>query len=56
MNVKAIAKAVVAIIGVLVVLANGFADDGSLSTDEIVAAITAAAVAVGVYQVPNKQP
>lgn len=54
MSLKEIAKAVVAVLGVLVVVGNGLADDGHLSVDEIVAIATALGVALGVYTVPNR--
>ena len=54
-NLKRIAKAVVAVCGVLVVAGQGLLDDGSLSTDEIFAIATAVGVALGVYQVPNSR-
>lgn len=54
MTLQSIAKAIVALAGVLVVVGNGLADDGSLSVDEIVSIGTAVGVALGVYQIPNK--
>lgn len=54
-NIQKIAKAVVAVVGVIIVVANGLVDDGRLTTDEIVAIGTAIGVALGVYRVPNKK-
>lgn len=54
-RVKKVAKAIVAATGVVIVAAQGLLDDGSLTTDEIVAIAVAAGVALGVYQVPNKK-
>jgi hypothetical protein len=57
MNVSKLApyaKAVVAVCG-FIVLAAKTVVDGHITVDEIVAVATAAGVAVGVYQVPNKQ-
>lgn len=56
MNVSKLApyaKAVVAVLGVLVLAAKAFTD-GQLTTDELVQIATATCVALGVYQVPNK--
>lgn len=47
------AKTVVAVGGVVVLAAKAVAD-GTITTDEIIAVGTALAVAIGVYQVPNK--
>lgn len=47
------AKAVVAIAGVVVLAAKALVD-GVLTGDEIIGIGTAVAVALGVYQVPNK--
>lgn len=55
MTLKKAAKAVVAVVGVVVVAANGLADDGALSTDELVAVAVAIGTAIGVYQIPNKK-
>jgi len=48
------AKAVVAILGVVILGAKALVD-GQLTTDEVVVVGTALAVALGVYQVPNKK-
>ena len=56
LNVKKLApyaKAVVAACGVIVLLAKAVAD-GTLTGNELVQVGTAVAVALGVYQVPNK--
>ena len=47
------AKAVVAVCGVIVLVAKAFVD-GVITGDEIMQVGTAVAVAFGVYQVPNK--
>lgn len=47
------AKTVVAVVGLIALAANACVD-GVVSSQELVQIITAAAVAVGVYQVPNK--
>lgn len=48
------AKAVVAVAGVVVLFAKALLD-GQLTSDEVVAVGTTIAVALGVYQVPNKK-
>lgn len=48
------AKTVVAVCGVLVLLAKAVAD-GELTYDEVVAIGTAISVSVGVYATPNKK-
>lgn len=57
MNVKKLApyaKSIVAGLGVLALAAQATAD-GRIDGDEVMAVLTAAAVAFGVYQVPNKK-
>lgn len=55
MSLKSVAKAAIAVAGVVIVAAQGLVDDGSLTTDEIVAIAVAVGVAAGVYRVPNKE-
>lgn len=57
MNVSKLApyaKAVIAVCGVFVLAAQAVSD-GQLTFDELVTVGTALAVALGVYQIPNKK-
>ncbi len=46
------AKSVVAVLGILILIANAVVD-GVFTQDELIAILTAIGVAIGVYQVPN---
>lgn len=55
MNLDKYKKTIVAVAGVIALVAQSLADDGTLSTDEIVAICVAAGAALGVYTIPNKK-
>lgn len=54
-TIQKVAKAVVAACGAVVLVANGLADDGAFSTDELVSIVVAIGATFGVYQIPNKR-
>jgi hypothetical protein len=53
MNLAKYKKSIVAVAGVVALVAQSLGDDGTLSVDEIVAICVAAGAALGVYAVPN---
>ena len=58
LNVKKYRKATIAVTGGLVLVATAVAEavaDGSIDLTEVVTIVTAIAVAVGVYEIPNEE-